>query len=792
MKYSYNKLKQLSGTEKSPRELSDLLLNRAFEVESLETFPHGLSDVVVGLVHSVEKHPNADKLNVAQVETSSPPSTLSKGGNEGGLRQIVCGAPNLATGQKVAVALPGAKLPGGIEIKESKIRDVESQGMICSEQELGLGEGHEGILVLPEDAPIGKSFVEYAELEDTILDVKVLPDRGADALSYRGLAREIAALEGRALSFEMKALTDVAEHALEIKLPSTKCSRYAGLLFEDVKNGSLPLSLRSFLLRNGLRSISAPVDITNYFLLEYGQPMHAFDADKIIGKIIVRDAQDGETLELLNGTTISLHQDDLVIADERGPLALAGVMGGMASSITPETKRIFLEVAIFDAVSVRRTRVRHHLATDASYRYERGLDPNMPTDTFALAVQLFTEYVGGTFSGMTDVYPNPVMTKTIALPVGLAEQMLGVHIEHSFIKSCLEDHGCAVRKDGTLFQVTVPTRRRDLLDEWNLVEEIGRTYGYENIPAVAPIFAGFLPEENHAKTFERSVKHYLVSAGFDETMSYSFYGSSDAEKFGLNPESHLAVANPLSPELSLMRPSVLLTVLMKAKDNLRYADVFQCFEFGSAYTKTADDSVTEEKQLALILSDGKNESPFPLLKGRVESLLSFAHQKNISFEPISDPEKGIWHPTRSAHIVADGNHIGTIGEIAPFVLSKWGVKRRLVAAEFSVSHLSARFESIPTIESLPKFPFVSRDISLFVPNKRIAVAALQKTLREAGVPLLRSIELFDRFEKEDGVSLAFHLSFGSMERTHTLEEVEEVFNRMVVAAKVSCHAELNQ
>lgn len=257
MRYSYNKLKELSGTEKSPRELSDLLLNRAFEVESLETFPHGLSGVVIGLVHSVEKHPNADKLNVAQVETEA-----------GSKRQIVCGAPNLAEGQKVAVALPGAKLPGGIEIKESKIRDVESQGMICSEKELGFGEGHAGILVLPEDAPIGVSFVEYAELEDSILDIKVLADRGADALSYRGLAREIAALEGRILSSEVGALPDVVEHSIEIKLPSPKCFRYAGLLFEGVRAGSLPLSLRSFLLRNDLRLISAPVDITNFFLSE--------------------------------------------------------------------------------------------------------------------------------------------------------------------------------------------------------------------------------------------------------------------------------------------------------------------------------------------------------------------------------------------------------------------------------------------------------------------------------------------------------------------------------------------
>jgi phenylalanyl-tRNA synthetase beta chain len=780
MHYSYNKLKQLSGTEKSAEELSALLMTRAFEVESLEMFSHGIKQVVIGLVHSVEKHPNADKLNVAQVETEV-----------GSLRQIVCGAPNLATGQKVAVALPGARLPSGIEIKESKIRDVDSQGMICSEKELGLGDGHEGILVLPEDAPIGKLFVEYAELEDTILDVKVLPDRGADALSYRGLAREIAAIEGRSLHFEESKLSDISPNPIGIEVVSPKCSRYAGLLFEDVHIGSLPVSYRSFLFRNGLRSISAPVDITNFFLLEYGQPMHAFDADKIEGKIVVRQANEGETLALLSGTTITLEEEDLVIADEKKALALAGVMGGIASSVTEKTTRIFLEVAIFDAVSIRRTRVRHHLATDASYRYERGLDPNMPGETFVPVAGLFTEYAGANFVGMTDVYPNPIAPQTITLPVDLADRVLGASVGRNHIISSLESLDCEVSEDGDTFQVTVPTRRRDLSDEWNLVEEIGRIFGYENIPAVAPMLELSLMESDPTKTFERSVKHYLTSAGFDEVMSYSFYGANDAEKVSRDPAQHLAVENPLSPELSLMRSSVLSTLIMKAKENLRYSDVFQIFEFGSAYTIAQDSGVHEEKEIALISVAGREASPFASFKGKIEALLSFAHQKNISFEPLSDTNGNIWHPSRSAQIMSDGQRIGTIGEIAPFVLSKWGIKRRLVAAEFSVPLLSEYFGSIPVATVLPRFPFVMRDISLFIPDRKVTVAELQKTLSESGAPLLQSIELFDRFEKEHGVSLAFHLAFGSPDRTHTLEEVEEIFSRMVAAAKESCAAELN-
>ncbi len=780
MRYSYNKLKQLSGTEKSPKELSELLIMRAFEVESIERLGHGLENVVVGLVHSVEKHPNADKLNVAQVET-----------DVGVTRQIVCGAPNLATGQKVAVALPGAKLPGDVVIKESKIRDVESQGMICGADELGFGTVHRSILVLPEDAPIGTLFSEYAELEDVILDIKILPDRGVDALSYRGLAREIAALEGRRIAFEMKELSKYFDNQIEIKLPSPKCLRYAGFLFESVEQGSTPLPLCSFLLRNGLRSISTPVDITNLFLLEYGQPMHAFDADTIRGKVIVRDAEEGETLELLNGDTILLTVQDLVIADEEKVLALAGVMGGMSSSITEKTKRIFLEIAIFEAVTVRRSRVRHNLQTDAAHRYERGLDPNISGETFAEVAEMFERYCGAEVAGFSDVYPNPVVAQTIALPLNLPEKVLGVPIGKDFIQFCLEAHGCTVTGEGDALQVIVPTRRRDLRDAWNLVEEIGRTNGYENIPAVAPVQSLSPVEENREKSFERSVKHFLAAAGFDEIMSYSFYGPSDAEKFSLSPSGHLALANPLSSELSLMRPSVLVTLLMKARENLRYTDMFSLFEWGSAYNCATGDGIHEEKELALVFSAGKNESPFSLFKGKVETLLDFVHHKNVTFELLSEGA-GVWHPIRSARIMANGKQVGTIGEIAPYILSKWGIKRRLVAAQFSVPLLSEHFGAPVTATALPKFPFVIRDISLFIPNKKITVMALEKVLRNAGAPLLQGVELFDRFEKEDGVSIAFHLSFGSMERTHTQEEIQMVFDAMVAAAQVSFAAELNQ
>ena len=776
MRYSYNKLVELSGTKKSAEELSKLFLTRAFEVEGVESFKHSLESVVIGLVLEAEKHPNADKLKVTRVDTGDM------------VRQIVCGAPNVDKGQKVVVALPGAKLPGNVEIQETEIRGEASQGMICSERELGFGEKHEGILVLPDDAPIGTSFAEYSGLSDFILDLKILPDRGADALSYRGLAREIGALEGRNLSFENEPLDKYPKNPIEIEIASEKCSRYAGFLFENVQQGTSPLSLQSFLLRNDVRSISAPVDITNFFLLEYGQPMHAFDADMIEGKVIIRQAKTGEQLQLLSGDMISLDIEDLVIADEKKALALAGVMGGMYSAITEKTTRVFLEIAIFDAVSVRRTRVRHNLSTDASYRYERGLDAHISSDTFALSAKLFREYCGATVVGFTDVYPSPLEPKTIVLPYGLTERMLGVPIEKDFIRSCLEAFGCDVQAEKESFVITVPTRRIDLEDEWNLVEEIGRTFGYENIPVTAPTFELSLPEENQAKRFERKMKEYLSSAGFDEMMTYSFYGTSDAEKYSLDLKNHLTLINPLSPELSLLRPSVLLTALIKAKDNLRYFDSFRYFEYGSAYTRDEKTFVNEEKQLTLVVADAKNENPFALLKGKVVSLLDFTHQRNISFQAVAQKET-LWHPSRSAHIISDGNVIGTIGEISPRVLAKFGVKRRIACALFSAKDLSSSFASAVEAQPLPKFPYAVRDISLTFPHK-VTVGEFEQLLLESGAPLLRHFELFDIYEQGEEKSLAFHLSFGADDRTLSGEEIEGIFDRIVALADERFEARL--
>ncbi len=807
MKYSYNWLKQLSGTKKSPQELADMLVMRAFEVESVESFGKGLENVVVGLVHSVEKHPNADKLNVAQVQVSRNPSSilplerrggssysspLSKGGKEGGeLRQIVCGALNLAARQKVVVALPGAKLPNGIEIKQAKIREVESDGMICSEKELGLGESHDGILVLPDDAEAGVSFAEYAGLNDTILDVKILPDRGGDALSYRGLAREIAALEGRRISKDDKKLPDFPENPINISIESEKCSRYAGILFEGVSEKSITLPFRSFLAVNGLRSISAPVDITNIFLLEYGQPMHAFDADKIEGKIVVRTAKDNESLELLDGATLLLHEEDLVIADEKKALALAGVMGGAQSAVTGETKNIFLEIATFDPVSIRRTRTRHKLATDASYRYERGLDPNLPGETFAKAIELFERECGAKTVGLTDVYPNPVEPKEIAFDPLLVSKMLGVSVEVKTVRETLEALGCEVKEQGNRWRVVAPTFRRDLLDEWNLVEEVARIYGYENIPSTVPVLPLSVSERNRAKQLERSLKNECVSSGFDEVMTYSFYGEEIVSETGVPQVAHLVLENPMNPEQEFMRAKLLPPVIEKAFENFRRFSSVRMFEFGSIYFRS-DDGIGEEKRLAAVLSEEEKSSGenYRTLKGETERIVrSIGYTEGLLFRP-TESVSPLFHPARTAKVFIGETCVGVCGEIHPRLLKKFGT-RRAALLELSFSELlnlpKKETEYIP----LPKFPYAIRDISLLVPRKTLATD-LEQSILEAGSPLLKRCELFDIFESGETRNLAFHLSFGAGDRTITSEEMQDSFDRIVAQVEGRFSARLHE
>ena len=791
MKYSYHWLKELSGTKKSPQQLAKLLMTHAFEVESVEAYPHHLDSIVIGQVMSLRQHPNADKLRIAEI---------SVGKND--VREIVCGAPNIAEGQKVAVALPGTKLPGGIEIKVAELRGIQSNGMVCSAQELGLGSDHAGTLVLPVDASVGSSFVKYFGLDDSIIDVKILPDRGSDALAYRGMAREMAALDGHIPRFvgRSKAVSVVAKRAPQVSIKYQKgCARYIGIRFENVAVHESPLWLKAKLMLSEMRPVNNIVDITNYLMLLTGQPMHAFDADKVAGTLIVRRASEGESLTLLTGETKTLSSEDLVIADDTGVLALGGVMGGASSAVTEATKNILLEIANFDGPTIRRMKTRHNLSTDSSYRFERGLDPNLPIEAAHAAIPLITELVSGQCVGMRDIYPRPLKPWKIKLPFDLISGVLGKEILPSEAAWALMLLGLTVKKDAKkkLFDVTIPTRRQDLRDAWNLIEEIGRTLGYDTIPAKAPLVPLVPTRQSQEKRFERHTKEYLTNAGFDELMTYSFYGEKDQKAARLPREQHLELENPMSPEQKFLRMTIVPTMLRKVRDNLRYADTFDCFEWGRVFAKgVGKQGVAERKSLVLVSVQAKKSvygEPFFILKGKAAAFLDALHIEEVMFEPLSEvldmPEAVMLHPTRSALVRSGKTILGVIGELHPSVARDYGLDLRVVYVELDPAMLAAARKPQIVFRPLPKFPFAVRDISLTFP-RMVVVSQAEAILREGGAPLLKAYELFDIYEQDEEKSLAFHLSFGADDRTLSGEEMGSAFDRIVALAKDRFEARL--
>lgn len=768
MKFSYDWLRELSGTERTAEELAEIIMFHAFEVESVEPYPHGLGSVVVGRVETVVPHPDADRLRVTTV-------TVSEGEAP---RTIVCGAPNVAAGQKVAVALPGASLPNGMEIKDAEIRGVASSGMICAEDELGLGNDHEGILVLSEDAEVGMPLAAFLGLEDTILDVNILPNRGCDALSYRGLAREIAALEGRPAVFpEGTAMPSLPVSDVPVSVVSDRCRRYVGILFENVGNGPTPLPIRSALLRSGLRPVSPAVDITNYLMLLHGQPMHAFDADILSGGIVVRQAEDGEKFESLDGTKLTLSFEDLVIADAERPLALAGVMGGSLSGISADTKRVFLEIASFDPSSVRKTAARHRMPTDASYRFERNVDTERVVGAAADAVRLFADIAGAAARGISDTVVRADTPTEVRFDPSVFSDMFGSKLDSETAMEKLATLGFRPSGTGDGWTVTVPTYRPDLRDGWNLAEEVGRMIGYDAFPAEAPRLPLLVPHADPAIVFARSLKRFLSDSGWDEILTYPFYSDDDAKRLGAETsERHLRLSNPMNPDQAMLRGSLLPSALRKVAENRRYLDTFRFFELGDRFLVGIDGQPREEKVLSLVCAGPKDgKVGFASLKGALGKLFDFAKLGTVVWEEspkgVTEGESPLFHPGRTARILVAGNPIGLAGEISPFTLDTYGIRGTVFSAQILFDPLRSESGTVETFRPLPRFPYARRDLSFSV-SGGTTVADLERVVSDAS-ELLRESRVFDIYVKDGGKNVAFHLAFGRDDRTVTGKEVDE-------------------
>ena len=803
MKYSYQWLKELSGTTQAPEALADVLTVRAFEVEEVVAQDAGLAQVVVGAVTAVEAHPDADRLRVARVDVG-----------EDAPRQIVCGAPNLAQGQKVPVALPGAVLPTpdgkGLKIRKGKIRGVVSDGMICAEDELGLGDDHEGIMVLDAAALVGVPLAHFLGREDTMLEIDILPNRAHDALSHEGVAREICAIEER--SFAPRAVAQDVVQAIEaaprdgvtVDVATPHCTRYTATVVDGVDNTvATPAWMRARLTTCGLRPINPIVDITNYVMLETGQPLHAFDAAQLTAKgdaavhITVRQARADETLTLLDDTEIALSDADMVIADAAQPLALAGVMGGADSGVTADTTRVVLECAAFDAATIRAMRMRHNLTSDAAFRFERDPDPQLVARARARAVELMREIVGGRVMAAAEVYPAPVTPQTVRVAQTYVTRLLGTEIAPEVCVAILERLGIAVERDGDDLVCTIPTVRRDLTTPEDLIEEIGRLYGYERIvpqPLPAMVVA---PPENAHRAFEHRTRDILVDGGFDEVRSYAFYSATDAQMCGLDARAHVALTNPMSAEHTLLRRTMVPALLRAVAKNLTHSADVRIFEVGRVYIPRNGDLPQERRVVALaVASKATDGVQFYAAKGMVDAYVrTLGIAAPIYTDAVADDAVAArLHPTRRALVRIGEETVGFIGEAPQKMARHYGIKNaRVVVAQVDLALIENAVTTERIFTPLSKYPTVERDLSLRV-GARTRVADVERVLAIAGGALLRDIDLFDLYvnDRTGERSMAFRCTFGAPDRTLTGAEVDEAIAAMIAAVEKDAEITVKQ
>ncbi len=784
MKYSYSWLKELSGSKKTVEEIAELLTFHAFEIEGIEKNEKISDQVVVGEILEIQPHPNADKLQLTRVNVGK--KELS----------IVCGARNIQVGNKVPVALVGAKLPGNFEIKEAEIRGVKSFGMLCAEDELGLGDDHGGILILDQDLEVGTFLSKVLELDDSVIEIDVLANRAHDALSHVGMAREIAALEGREIDYDYDGLVlnwkKTPKMKVSIKVEDGEiCSRYGTAYLEKLEVGPSPQWLQNRLKTCGLRPINNVVDATNYVMLELGQPLHAFDADKIDSKIQIRRAKKGEQLKILDGSVKKLSSQDIVIAEAEKVLALAGVMGGFDSGVNEKTKNIILEAANFNPAMIRRTRTGLGISSDAALRFEKGLDPNLTEKALVRVVEILEHIAGAELVGAGDQYSQKPKKKIVELKLDYVESLLGIKISENEIRKILENLGLVIEKKAKNWKVEVPTFRLDLETQEDLIEEIGRVYGYEKIPAIAPSAPLQIPKINPERNFERKLKNILVAEGFSEVYNYAFYEEKDTEIAQIHGQKHVELANSLNSWQNLMRISLFPGLLKNVRENLKNFKEFSIFEIGRIYCSSEDILPLEKKRLSgiFVFDFGKKETKkggeFFQAKGYLDNVL-----KNIGLEShyyhqleIEADQKypNLWHPGRTSEIKLEnsGQKIGVLGEINPALLKKLDIEKKVIGFDFDLKELSQISQGEMEYQPLRKYPTVMRDLSLVSPQA-VKVDDILSSIQALGGSLVLDVDLFDIFDFEDGsTSFGFHVVLGADDHTLKGSEIEDILKKIV-------------
>ncbi|WP_108446463.1 phenylalanine--tRNA ligase subunit beta [Halomonas denitrificans] len=790
MKFSEQWLRDWVSPALSTQALADQITMAGLEVDGVEPVAARFSDVVVAQVVAKAPHPDADKLNVCQVEDGS-----------GERVQVVCGAPNVAEGQRVAFARVGAVLPGDFKIKKAKLRGVESRGMICSASELGLEEEtSDGILELPADAPVGEDFRAFMGLDDHTIEVDLTPNRG-DCLSLKGLAREVGVLNRLAVQGpELAPVAPVHDETFPVRVEDgERCPRYLGRLIKGVDvTAETPLWMVERLRRSGIRSIDPVVDVTNYVMLELGQPLHAFDRANLHGSVIVRLAREGERLVLLDGQEITLEGETLVIADERGPLAIAGIMGGEHSGVTAETRDIFLESAFFSPLAVAGQGRRYGLHTDASHRFERGVDPSLAREAAERATALLIEITGGEPGPLVEVASEAHLpgARQATLRAARLEQALGKSLPADEVAEILERLGLGVTATGEGWTVQVPSWRFDIAIEEDLIEEVARIHGYNRLPVRRPQLRLALRPADEAHTPLGRLRRQMVARGYQEAVTYSFVAPELQQ--ALHPEAvSPALANPISSDLSVMRASLFPGLVRALTHNLnRQQNRVRLFETGLVFRGELDHLHQIPMLGALVCgprepegwSGDKAAVDFFDLKGDLESLLALGEPEAWRFEPGEHPAL---HPGQCARILHRGEEAGWIGTLHPAVRAKLGLKVDALLFEVRLDALTQG--RVPAFTPLSRHPEVRRDLAFLV-DADLPVQALLDTIRGQAGEWLVDSHLFDVYQgkgvPEGRKSVALGLTWQHPSRTLNDEEINQLVDAIVAESQQHLGAEL--
>lgn len=801
MRVSYNWLKKYVDLQLSPEELADKLTMAGLEVDSVEYLAEGIDKVVVGKILKVDPHPNADKLVVCSVDVGTPE------GGEGPL-QIITGATNVAAGQLVPVAVVGATLPGEFKIRRANFRGLPSYGMLCSADELKLNpalvspEDREGIMILGPDAEIGMPVATYLGLDDYVIEIELTPNR-ADCLSMINVAREVAAITGSQLrlpSLDLNRMEGGLPCSVEIAADDL-CSRYIALMIEDIQLGPSPRWMQQCLLAAGMRPINNVVDVTNFVMLETGQPLHAFDYDTLHGrKIIVRRARPDEKIVSLDGVLRHLDPEMLVIADEDRSVGIAGVMGGLDTEVTGATKTVLLESAHFDNGSIRKTARKLGLRSEASSRFEKGVNREGALFAALRAVQLMEEMGAGKGKmGIVDVYPHPWKSPEITLRTKRTNQILGTNFTTEEIKSLINKLDfTVVEEDEDSIRYLIPSYRQDITREIDLIEEVARLYGYNNIPLTLPKSEMSPEQKTPLQALHDTVVDQAAALGLREIVSYSFINPQSFDKLNL-PEEHpwrqvVRIANPLTEEQSVMRTSLLPGLLGTAERNFsRRQTALSLFEVGRVFIPAPSEPLPQEKlQLGLLISGQfkpgwswpVQELDFYHIKGIMEHLIEQVLGTDFSFRPITG--KPYLHPGRGAEILYRDQVIGELGELHPDVQENYGFTQRVYIGYLDLETIVALDKKEVRFTPIPRFPSVDRHMAVLLPEEVSSDKVIQ-IIRELGGSLVVGYELFDVYRGPQipagWKSLAYGITYQDAERTLTDEEVNHLHEKIKEAIK---------